>query len=57
MRAYAEGLRKGQTAGSGTKAGQSALAANMKKAGKTTRQINAALKRAAKLPNAQTMKL
>ena len=57
MRAYAEGLRKGQTAGSGTKAGQSALAANMRKAGATTKQINAAQKRAAKLPNAKTMKL
>lgn len=56
MRAYASGNKSG-TYGSGTKKGQATIAANMKKAGATTKQINAAQKRAAKLPNAKTTKL
>ena len=53
MRAYAEA----NTAGSATKAGQNLIARNMKKAGATQRQINAAQKRAAKLPNAKTTRV
>lgn len=53
MRAYAEG----NTAGSGTKTGQNLIARNMKKAGATQRQINAAQKRAAKLPGARTTRV
>lgn len=56
MRAYASGNKSG-TYGTGTKKGQSTLAANMKKAGKTQRQINYAQKRAAKLPNAKVTKV
>ena len=50
MRAYASGNKSG-TYGSGTKKGQATIAANMKKAGATQRQINAAQKRAAKNSN------
>ena len=50
MRAYASGNKSG-TYGSGTKKGQATIAANMKKAGATQRQINAAQKKAAKNPN------
>ena len=56
MRAYASGNKSG-TYGSATKQGQATIAANMKKAGATQRQINAAQKRAAKLPNAKTTRV
>ena len=56
MRAYASGNKSG-TYGSGTKKGQATIAANMQKAGATQRQINNALKRAAKLPNAKTTRV
>ena len=56
MRAYASGNKSG-TYGSGTKKGQATIAANMKKAGATQRQINAAQKRAAKLPNARVTRV
>ena len=56
MRAYASGNKSG-TYGTGTKKGQSTIATNMKKAGATTKQINAAQKRAAKLPNAKVSKV
>lgn len=48
---------KGQSASSASKTGQNTIAANMRKAGASQRQINAAQKRAAKLPNATTQRL
>ena len=56
MRAYASGNKSG-IYGTGTKKGQATLAANMKKAGATQRQINAAQKKAAKLPNAKVTRV
>lgn len=53
MIAYAEG----GTASSTSKTGQNLIARNMKKAGATPRRINAAQKRAAKLPNARVTKV
>ena len=56
MKVYAKGNSSG-TYGSGTKKGQATIAKNMQKAGATQRQINAAQKRAAKLPNAKTTRV
>ena len=56
MKVYAKGNTSG-TYGSATKMGQATIAANMKKAGATQRQINAAQRRAAKLPNAKTTRV
>lgn len=53
MRAYAEA----NTAGASTKTGNNLIAKNMQKAGKTQRQINNALKRAEKLPNAKVTRV
>lgn len=56
MRVFAE-TSAGGTSRSNSKNGQATIAANMKKAGASQKQINAAQKRAAKLPNARTQRL
>ena len=56
MKAYAKGNTSG-VYGSATKKGQATIAANMKKAGASQRQINAAQKRAAKMPNTKTQRV
>lgn len=48
---------RGQTASSASRTGQNTIAANMRRAGASQRQINAAQRRAARLPNAQTQRL